>query len=1093
MTMKLVLGRACDPGAPSMRAPLHRFLLLACLAGCGVDAITGDDAPATGSADDPVTLGGGLAYGPAAVRSSPDSVDVFVAGTDDNVYTRRFTESAKQWSPWQQIESSHLIGSGLAAIDDGGGGVKLFAMNRTSINAQVMTMSMVRSTAGSGWVVTSLWRPAGSYSFFTTDAPAVTRDPAGTLHLFSRDAFTNQLIHTQCTNCTSTDPVWADWTAMGGNFQVYSTPSVISQVTGDFTVYFKGRDARLRKAQFSQGGPPFYLAWWTVTDLNEPNGMWTYTTTSTATADYTAATAVPVDSHQGYHVISNVSTNPWLISNSHATGCNGVGAGVEGVMRLDLPQTARVQIDTAGAGFDTVLYVRKADGVTEVTGLDGEPGCNDDAGGTVTSALDLRLNAGTYYIYLDNYYWNTASVGQQPQVHLSISYYNGPAAVLHGGGTDVYSVNTDNRLYVLTTTALGSAWSLINGPEPVGDGGDYQNTGTLGLAMNAAGTCAHVFGRAYPSIGLLEKGCGEVVSWSLDNYAGAQFSSSWAGPVPNYSANPWNSTWGPVNSAWNQTHDFGVAGTKAGQSALYLSARWPTELYAFDFDDAFADPSQQPWNLFASHGYATLLGYQPPLPGTLTVGTDHGAEVTSKFVTTASGVKAVRLIDHGACSVRLPWIDPQRGVLNSMLGALDGGIYLGMAQALLNAEITGATYTWDQNRIGPSFTHYAWDGTTGIHSDGFAFSTHLRSNFGSSWATVFADAQFTLGLENGIPRIYPLSINGYPDQHLAPDLWIGYTLAKGFNFIAGIAGGLFHPYSDPGSVTNALLDSCAGDDIPCKIAAQIPTMNDAFTSEVTAMIGDPMAAQSCATNADCSGGTVCHNTYCMVPIYAGDPGYSVSNPTSNYRTPWDRQDYGGLTDGHIDQDVSEQASDGSWHPSVGGCTIPAPGDPLSSDDLLHCRLELEGAVAAALHLPLTDPWIDLIASDTQPFQFGCVKPVRPNCGDPRDSAKFSLGAGYTGGYPCRDHDVAPAGTTGAGTGHVSGRCTFHPAFKRLNVTPKYLELVVTEDGQSMSADAVIMNALSPAQACTAPIATEPDISSATPLPLLVQEGPYAPH
>jgi hypothetical protein len=58
----------------------------------------------------------------------------------------------------------------------------------------------------------------------------------------------------------------------------------------------------------------------------------------------------------------------------------------------------RVQVDTIGSSFDTVLYVRSGDCLSGA-----ELGCDDDSGGSLTSLLNLTLAAGTYYVFVDGY------------------------------------------------------------------------------------------------------------------------------------------------------------------------------------------------------------------------------------------------------------------------------------------------------------------------------------------------------------------------------------------------------------------------------------------------------------------------------------------------------------------------------------------------------------------------------------------------------------------------------------------------------------------------------------------------------------------
>jgi len=1048
---------------PSLGSIWAGLACIALVAGCV------DDDPPTSVEEDPISLGGTIIYGPTSVRTGSSTIDVFAAGGDATLYTRRFDETAKLWSAWRQIDGTSIIGSGLAAVRDNAGGIKLFTLNRTSLTPTVITLALTPSgTVASGW------RAIGSYSgWLASDAPAATIDPAGTIHVFSRDSATNALVHTQCFSCTAPEPTYLAWDNAGATLKVYSTPAVVSQAVDDFHIYYKDRDASDKEAvRRLVGSGTFAYYTWDISALPIDAGMWSYSTGSTAPADYTPATAVPVDTAQGLHAINNVRTNPTISDNARGT-CGGFGE--EGVMRLDLPQTARVQIDTSGAGYDTVIYVRRADGVSQVSDLDGVSACNDDVPGGTWSALDLRLAAGTYYVFLDAYNGGASTAGKQPTVHFALSYYNGPAATARAGGIDVYSVGTDNRLWVNSHLPLGfTGWSLINGPEPIADGGDYQNTTTLGIALNGAGTCSHVFARAFPASKLIEKGCGESASWSLDNLAGGQFSIGWGDPIPNFSANPYDASWGPVNSAWNQTLQIGAAGAAAGNSALYLTARWPTELYAYDFDD---DKTGLPaWDTYAAHRYVTLLGYEPPVVGGLLPPADHGAEVTSKLAYLPGGVKAARLIDHGSCVTRMPWVG-STGLLSQLKTVYDDAVYLGVARSLNDAGISGGTFTWDLNRFEPSFTHFRWDPITGIHSDGIAFDTHLHWSGGEGDIWYHSDGQYTFGLEQGLPKIYPIRTDGRVD-HGGLGLVIAYINAWFTDGINMLIWG--KPYAVDPYAASQFMDPnepyCDGTDVHCLLANRIPfDLDNSIRSQVTAMLGDPMKAQVCGFDSDCPAGHgfSCHENYCLVPIHAGEPGYSSTSPSTNWRTEWDRLDSGPPLSGHVDVRGDYDRA----------CTPVAIGAPVEASDLTNCRVELTGALASALGVSPTDPTVNALVGQTKDYQFGCVEPRRPNCGG---DGMFTPTTGYFGGYPCRDGNV---GEGPAYTGHVAGRCTWRPAFKRLNVLPTSLELVWSEAGQPASADERIVRALAPGSACQAPRPSEVDVSTATDLPKLVDEGP----
>jgi hypothetical protein len=77
--------------------------------------------------------------------------------------------------------------------------------------------------------------------------------------------------------------------------------------------------------------------------------------------------------------------------------CGEGATGPETVYQLRIRQRSRVEISVE-AQFDSVLYVRR-DCIDPGTAVD----CNDDAGDSNHSMLDLTLDPGTYYVFVDGY------------------------------------------------------------------------------------------------------------------------------------------------------------------------------------------------------------------------------------------------------------------------------------------------------------------------------------------------------------------------------------------------------------------------------------------------------------------------------------------------------------------------------------------------------------------------------------------------------------------------------------------------------------------------------------------------------------------
>ena len=88
------------------------------------------------------------------------------------------------------------------------------------------------------------------------------------------------------------------------------------------------------------------------------------------------------------------------------TGCTeGIGDGPDAVFLLDLATATSVHLDTEGSDFDTVLYLR-----TTCDDVTTEVACDDDNGDGLTSSLDLDLEAGIYYVFVDGYFSSTDGV-----------------------------------------------------------------------------------------------------------------------------------------------------------------------------------------------------------------------------------------------------------------------------------------------------------------------------------------------------------------------------------------------------------------------------------------------------------------------------------------------------------------------------------------------------------------------------------------------------------------------------------------------------------------------------------------------------------
>lgn len=116
------------------------------------------------------------------------------------------------------------------------------------------------------------------------------------------------------------------------------------------------------------------------------------------------------------------------------------------VYRFEVPRRARVSLRVE-ADYDAALYVRRAcdDEVTEVA-------CNDDSSDTRHAALDLTLDAGTWFVFVDGFDLEAAgrftlSMSMDPIAPSVEVLGEVPGRTLRGiAGTRVEAVNRAGRV-----------------------------------------------------------------------------------------------------------------------------------------------------------------------------------------------------------------------------------------------------------------------------------------------------------------------------------------------------------------------------------------------------------------------------------------------------------------------------------------------------------------------------------------------------------------------------------------------------------------------------------------------------------------------
>lgn len=991
----------------------------------------GDEPDAVdGRADELVSSSVPGGFAPAMVRTGPKRVDVFQNAADGSVSTRFLDEESRRWSPWGTVSAPRALGSALTAAMDQAGHVRLFA--RHPVLNTVLTLVLAR--VGDSWAVVSDWKSLAYPGLLSSFAPAATVDPDGVIHLFASDRSTQQLIHTSCilaANCAQLEPLWAPWEVE--SLRVYSAPSAVSLRSGEFDLAFADREARPRSSSFRDPGAPWVPGWGAATDLALAGALPVFESNSATTADWTVATAVGVDSRQGSHHLHNLWVNP-SGANLASGSCGGNGA--EAIARLELPATARVHFDTATAPWDTIIYVRTAAGA-EVVDLFGAPACNDDFNWTLQSALDLTLPAGSYLFYVDGYSAG-GGANQKPLVTLDVRYVNAPVVVARDASLDVFAVAGDGRL--VANTRLGTTWlgqMNVDAFEPSLDG-TLETTVTLAAVRSSSRSACSVLAGKLSSGQVLTKACGEIASFTLLNTWGARFDS---GQVPARQGDAFWNEWGQLNAAWNQSTALGGAATSSDTSRVSLTARWPSELLLLDFDDSRTSWAGA-WDVTRPGNWASVAGHAASEDWLFP---DFGEQVSGGDVFLPGGARSTRLIDHGSCVTRLPWNDglpdylPHNGVLNFVQSGLDEQIAIALRNGI-NGFGSFSSIDFTRNRFSPAFTHFTVDPVVGNHSDGLALSVSATAHGDAAGipisASMSADAHYVLGLRGGVPVLHPLSVDATA------------------------------PSSEDRDPTDPCQQTSNAEHTRCMLANVLPSI---FTQQVaaraTAVLGDPMAAASCVTTSDCAGAPssldgdawVCRNGRCLVAIQPTEPGYVAAAPGSsaagaNFRTEFDTTN--------------------TPLAALYACEVTTPGTALPSGSLSNCQkllataLQSRGIDATTASAWAFDP--SMVANG----QFGCVEPARPNCG----------GDASIPGYWCHGNKDGIA-FTGA-----LARCTWRPAFRRLNVLPEALELVWSESGEGPSISERIVNALQPSSSCMAP--TPLDQRTARPVSTLTREGTW---
>jgi hypothetical protein len=140
------------------------------------------------------------------------------------------------------------------------------------------------------------------------------------------------------------------------------------------------------------------------------------------------------------------------LASDYEGSCNAGTAG-DAAFRFVLAAPRRVLISTAGSAFDTSMALWT--GTTPATAT--YVNCNDDAAGLSTSALDVTLAAGTYYVVVDGFGTECGDYKFNVQTYIPGAMLNETYASAQSAGE--LSTRTTGVTYTGNTTAMVDHYS----------------------------------------------------------------------------------------------------------------------------------------------------------------------------------------------------------------------------------------------------------------------------------------------------------------------------------------------------------------------------------------------------------------------------------------------------------------------------------------------------------------------------------------------------------------------------------------------------------------------------------------------------------
>ena len=179
------------------------------------------------------SLGGVLTSSPAATSPGTGQVNVFVRGTDGALYEKTTANGGTSWSSWYRIGGQLLAGTGPAACNWGSAWTGWFV---TGTDNNLYHMSVVNGKQ-------SGWENLGGY---LTSSPAAASPGSGRVNVFVRGS-DGAVYQRYWPNAGS----WSNWTSLGGQIPAGTGPAASSWGSGRLDLLVQGMNGALYHKSYS--------------------------------------------------------------------------------------------------------------------------------------------------------------------------------------------------------------------------------------------------------------------------------------------------------------------------------------------------------------------------------------------------------------------------------------------------------------------------------------------------------------------------------------------------------------------------------------------------------------------------------------------------------------------------------------------------------------------------------------------------------------------------------------------------------------------------------------------------------------------------